>query len=803
MRLATDLRHALRTARRHPGSTAAIVLSLALGVGPNVVMFSAVDAVLLRPLPFRDPDRLVVVHGAGSRGAVEFFGRARAVESVASYSTGFAELGGGKAPEVIHLAEVSASFFPLLGVQPRLGRLFIADDQRPAAPRVALISSAFWWRSFGADASVLERPITVAGQPCAVVGILPPGFEFPDGVEVWVVANPGRRFAFSTVSDADQKTRMGRGGLLARLREGATLESARREIVALHRQRQEDARRTRPELGVTSVGVRDLHETMVGQARSSLILLLGGAGFVLLIALANAAHLMLERSEARRRELAIRVALGAGRGRIVRQLVVEGLFYGLLATALGFALAHLGLAVLRAGLDPLIPAGVALHMDHRALVFAVAASVATGLLAGLVPARHFIRSFANGTLRAEPLRQPVVADGHSRALLVISEVAVAVTLLAGAGLLLKSLALKTDETRAALGFRSEGVLTFEVALPQGLYSASQAVQVRERILDQLRSLPGVESAAATDSVPYGSQSSYWLDVEGKSREDPTAYGDMADVYVVTPEYLATMGIPILAGRALSDTDREASVVLASEDLARQFWPNQAIQHVLGQRIKLPDEDVSRTIVGIVGTVRTAEDGDPPFPQLYVPAGPSGGSATIFVVHTRGDPSAMATSARASVAAIDPMLPVWRIATMDARVARTFAPRRSRTALLSLFAGLAVLLSGLGTYAVMAYAVALRTREIGIRQAFGAGPRDVIGLVLGQGMRQACLGVGIGLALAAGLSRLLAGFLYQVRGFDIQVYAAAAACMAGVALGACLPPLRRALLIDPANALRHE
>ena len=488
---------------------------------------------------------------------------------------------------------------------------------------------------------------------------------------------------------------------------------------------------------------------------------------------------------------------------MLRQLLVENLVYGLLATAVSLALAHWGLAVLRASLDSLTPAGVDLGIDTRVLAFAVAASLATSLLAGIGPAWHLVGPRAERTSWVGRLRQGVIAHDRSRALLVVGEVTAAVVLLAGAGLLLKSLALKTGETRAALGFRTEGVVTFEVALPQVLYSGSQVVQLQERILDRLRSLPGVAFAATTDSLPYGSQGFLWFDVEGRSRDDPTAAGDMAGIYAITPDYLAAMGIPILAGRGLSVTDREASVALASEDLARRFWPDQPNPHVLGHRIQLPAESAPRTIVGVVGRVRTAEDDEPPSPQLYVPAGSTGGLATIFVVHTRGDPSAIVASARAAVAAIDPTLPLWRVATMDTRVARTFAPRRSRTVLLGLFAGLAVLLSAFGTYAVMAYSVALRAREIGIRQAIGAGPRDVIGLVLGQGLRQTGLGVLIGLVLAAGLSRIIAGFLYEVRGFDLQVYAAVAACMATVALGACLPPLHRALRVDPARALRDE
>ena len=514
MGLADDVGDAVRAATRHSAATAAIVLSLALGVGPNVVMFSAADAVLLRPLPFRDPDRLVVVHGVAGRNAVQLVGRAHSVEDVASYRAGFAEVSGGDAPAVTRIAEVTASFFPLLGVSPQLGRFLIQDDERPAAPRVAIISSGLWWRCYGGDPSVLERPISLAGQSHAVVGVAPPDFAFPDAAEVWVAASPGHTFAFSAAPDQETKTRMGAMGLLVRLRKDVTLENARTEVVALHRQQQEDARRTRPELAVgTPVYVRDLHETMVGQAKSSLILLLGGTGFVLLIALANAAHLLLERSEARRRDVAIRVALGAGPHRVLRQLLAENLLYGLLATALSLSLAHWGLALVGASLDSLTPAGIPLRIDGRTFAFAAAASIAVTLLAGIAPASRFVGPLADKSLRVEPLRGHLIVHDRLRGVLVVSELAAAVVLLAGAGLLLKGLALKTTQTRAALGFRTRGVLTFEVAPPVGAYSPSLAQQLRTRILDRLRSIPGVESAAATDALPYGLQRFLWFDVE--------------------------------------------------------------------------------------------------------------------------------------------------------------------------------------------------------------------------------------------------------------------------------------------------
>jgi putative ABC transport system permease protein len=785
-----------------------VVLSLALGVGLNTVIFSAADAVLLRPLPFKDPDRLVVISGATythDHDIVEWFRQAPALESVASYWVGIANLSGGEEPERIRVAEVSASFLPLLGVAPRLGRPFTSEDERAGAPRVALVASGLWWRAFGADISILGRSITLEGQPHTVVGVLPPGLDFPDGAEVWVARRPGPRLGVSAASWAGgEKGRLGGMGLLARLKTGAARQQALSQVVTLQRQQEEEARRHQPNLaGGTPVSLRGLREAMVGQSRPSLLLLLGGAAFVLLIACANAAHLLLERSEARRREIAIRAAMGAGRGRLVRQLLVESLLLCLMVAVGSLVLAGWGISALRPSLDAFVPAGVTLRLDGRVFSFALAASLVTGLLAGLAPAWHGSRTDVQEGLRHEPKRGVLVGRHRGRGTLVVCEVAAAVALLVGAGLMLKSLTLLQAHTKGSLGFRPEGVVTFEVSLPPAVYSPSSAALFRDRLLDRLRALPGVESAAATTLLPYGPQGYQWFDVEGAPPGDPKASGDLAGIYSVTPEYLAAMGIPLRAGRLLTDADADSPVALVSEDLARRFWPGK---DPLVHRIKLTGaEDANpRAVVGVVGRVRTATLDDAfPSPQVYVLAGAIGIAATTFVVHTRNDPSSVAGSIRAIVASIDKTIPPSGIGTMDARVARSFAPRRARSLLLGLFAGLATVLAALGIYAVMAYAVTLRTHEIGVRQALGAGPRDILNLVLGQGVRLTLLGLCLGALLSAGLSRLLVGFLFQVRALDPSVYAAVAASLGLVALAACWVPVRRAVRVDPATALRYE
>lgn len=804
--LGTDVRYALRLVRRNPGSTLVVVLGLALGVGLNAVIFSAADAVLLRPLPFKDPDRLVVIHGASwmrDHDIVEWFARAPALESVASYRVGGANLSGSEAPERIRVAEVSASLLPLLGIAPRLGRPFAWDDEKPGAPRVALVAGGLWWRSFGADASILGRSITVEGLPVTVVGVLPPGLDFPDGAEVWIVRNSGQRLPFSIDSPTGgEKGRMGTLGLLARLKAGVALPEALSQVVVLQRQQEEEARRRQPNLaGGTPVFLRGLHEAMVGQARPSLLLLIGGAAFVLLIACANATHLLLERSQARRREIAIRTAMGAGRGRVVRQLLVESVLVCFMAAAGSLALAQWGLAALRPSLEAFVPAGVTLRLDGRVFAFALAASLLAGLLAGLMPAWHSTHADVQDGLRDQPQRGSLIGHNRARGALVVGEVAAAVALLVGAGLMLKSLALLQVHTKGSLGFRPEGVVTFEVSLPPALYSPSTAAQFRDRLLDRLRSLPGVVSAAATTLLPYGAQAFQWFDVEGASRDNPSASGDLAGIYSVTPQYLAALGIPLRAGRVFTDADAGSPVALVSEDLVHRFWPGK---NPLGQRIHLAVEMNPRVVIGVVRRVRATESDDVvASPQVYVPAGASDVVATTFVVHTRNDPSSIAGSVRAVVASIDSAIPPSRIATMDARVAHSFAPRRARSILLGLFAGLAAVLASLGIYAVMAYAVTLRTREIGIRQALGAGRREILNLVLGQGVRLTLLGVSLGALLSAGLSRLLVGFLFQVRALDPSVYAGVAAFLGLVALAACYVPVRRALRVDPATALRYE
>ncbi len=804
--LGSDVRYALRLVRRNLGSTLAVVVSLAVGIGLNAVMFSAADAVLLRPLPFKDPDRLVVIHGAtytSDRDIVEWFRRAPALESVASYRVGVANLSGGGMPERIRVAEVSATLLPLLGVAPQLGRPFTSEDERAGAPRVALVASALWGRALGADISILGRSIRVEGELLTVVGVLPPGLDFPDGAEAWIVRNRGHRLLLSADSaEVGEKGQLGALGLLARLKMGVALPQALSQVLALQRQQEEEARRHRPNLaGRTPVSLHGLHEAMVGQARPSLVLLMGGAAFVLLISCANAAHLLLVRSEARRREIAIRAAMGAGRGRIVRQLFVESLLLCLIAAVGSVALAQWGVAALRPSLDAFVPAGGAVGIDGRVFVFALAASLVTGLLAGLAPAWHGARTDVQEALRDQPKGGLLVGRNWGRGTLVVGEIAAATALLVGAGLMLKSLALLQVHTKRSLGFRPEGVVTFEVSLPPALYSPPSAAQFRDRLLDRLRSLPGVESAAATTLLPYGSQASLWFDIEGASGEDPRGTGDLAGIYSVTPEYLATLRIPLRAGRVLADADAGSAVALVSEDLVRRFWPGN---DPLGRRIQLTGDTNSRAVVGVVGRVRAAEDDDvSPSPQVYVPAGAGGAAGMTFIVHTRNDPSSVTGSVRAVVASIDTTIPPSRIATMDARVDHSFAPRRARSVLLGLFAGLAAVLAGLGIYGVMAYAVTLRTREIGIRQALGAGPREIFKLVLGHGVRLTLLGVCLGALMSATLSRLLVGFLFQVRALDPPVYAAVAAFLGFVALAACYVPVRRALQVDPATALRCE
>lgn len=802
----TAMRQALRSCLRDPISTAAIGLSLALGVGPNAVVFTAGDAVFARPLPFREPDRLVVVHGINdspSASAVEYFSRAHSAEAIASYQAGLATVSGGSSAEFARVAQVSAKLFPLLGVDAQLGRLFVADDERASAPRVAVISTPMWWRSFGADPAMVGKPILLAGQHHVVVGIVPSGFDFPDGTEVWVPAGRTQRLEFAAgQGDEVHRNRMGRLGLILRLRRGAGVQDARSEVLSMKKERDAATKVQRPHYGGgTAVSVQLLHDAMVGKARPSLLLMFGGAALVLFIALANTTHLLLARTERNRRELAIRAALGAGRLRLLRELSLQALCYAVLASALSVALAYWGLALFRSWLEALTPAGVTLSIDSRVVGFATLIAVATAIVSTIAPAWRFVRPDLLRGTRPGSLHEGAVALQKTRRVILISETAAAVVLLVGAGVVAKGLSQKSREARATLGFPSQGLATFELFLPGALYSEASAAQLREQILGDLRLLPGIESAAASDSLPYGSPKFLWAGFDGMEEGADGTAGLLASVFTVTPDYLTTMGIVVRHGRLLAVTDSDAAVALVSEDLAQEAWGQTDL---LGRQIQIASETKARTIVGVVGKVRTGDDDSRvATPEIYVPAGSAGARVATFVMKTRVDPVAIASSVRAVVAALDARLPVVRMSTMDARIDNSFASGRTRSRLLSVFGGLAALLAAVGIYGVMAHWVAVRVRELGVRQAIGATPRDVFKLVIRECFYNASIGVVIGLGVAACMTRLIAGVLYDAKGLDLGVCIVVGGCVLLVALGSCAGPLMQAMRINVLDALREE
>lgn len=797
-----DVRRTIRRLSTRPGNTAALVLSVALGAGPNVAMFTAVDRILVRPLPFPDADRLIVVHGARGEDAAEFFGRAKTLQSLATFRLGYGELTGGPVSYVIRVAEVSPSFFPLLGVSPTVGRSFDRSDEQPNAPRSVIISDATWRRSFGGDVSVLHEFMVLGGRHHTIVGVVPHGFNFPEGVDVWVAACPRDRFGFSGVSGEPTVTRMGSVGLLGRLAPATSLEGAREEIRLLHRVRLEELRKRRPSVAVDQpIRVERLRDALVSGVRPSLTLLTGGALLILLIAASNATHLALARVRADTHELAVRSALGAGWWRLVRLYVLEGALYGAMAGGLSLLLAVLALAGLRSWLSTLVPPGIELRVDGRGLAFALCLAVSVSAFVALVSAW---RAIARGTSHDELTATTGTLTRHQRswAFLVVSQVAAAVLLLIGAGQLLASLASRIQETRRTLGFRSGNVLTFEVAIPQGLYSPAQGTQLRERLVERLRHVPGVESVASSDSLPFGLVRFFALEPKARSKPERSR-DEMTAVFTVTPGYLETLGIPMVAGRPLVRSDNPSAVALASVDLAARILPDEPYQHAIGQQIQLPDEATARTIIGITGAVRTSGLDGGANPQLYVPAAELRDSSAVFVVRVRTDPISLIPSVLSAVGEVSPNLPVWRLGTMDRRIADSYAMRRSGTVLLGLFALLALLLSAVGIYSVMAYSVSLRVREIGVRQALGAGPREIAALVLREGLGRAAIGLGFGVLAAAVLARLSRGLLYGAQGVGGGVYATVVGSMAVVACIACCAPLWRALRVNPAQVLRHE
>lgn len=802
--LIQDLRYALRTFSKAPGFTAIAVATLTLGIGANTAIFSVVHAVLLRRLPYPEPERLLVVREHQARigdmsvawpNFLDWRERARTLSAMAAYRLTQATVSGTREPELLQTGEVSAPFFSLLGAKPPLGRAFTDPDDRPGAPPTVVLSDELWRTRFGGDRAVIGTTLRLDAQPHTIVGVLPRGFAFfPQHVDLY-------RPMGLHGADRGWLSRGNHEGasVLARLSPGATVPQARAEMASIMRQLE----RQYPDSnsGQTATAVT-LSEDLFHDLQPTLWTLLSGVGVVLLIACANVAHLQLARSSARRKEFAIRAALGAGRGRVVRQLLTESVLISAIGGVLGLVLAAWTIGPLLRLAPAAIPRLAETRIDPGVLLFTVLVSVATGVLFGLAPALQASRSDPQAAL-TDGGRGSTSGPGRQRfrTALFVSEVALAFVLVIGAGLLIRSL-LRVNATPP--GFRPDGVLALDVGLPDAKYAkeADRHLFFR-RAVEGLRPLPGVQSASAVYCPPLSGRC--WGSVYILSDRPAPAQAELpsASFNVVEPGYFRTLEIPLLRGRPFTeaDTSTSAPVVIVNESFARRWWPTG---DPIGKRIKQgfpKDETPFREIVGVVADVR--QEG------LDVPI-----RTEVFLPWTQNAPSSMTLIARASIATgtlvrpameairrIDPDQSVSHVVPLTEYLAESTARRRFTTLLLGLFGILALLLASVGIYGVVSYGVAERRREIGIRTALGARPADVFALVIGGALRWAALGMAAGGVAALGLSQLLSRLLYGVGPSDPATFGSVALLLAAVVLAACVFPARNALRVDPNTVLR--
>jgi predicted permease len=806
-----DLRYGLRVLLKNPGFTAVAVIALALGIGANSAIFSVVNTVLLRPLPYKDPDRLVMVWEENAKAGyprdtpaaanyIDWRDQNQVFEGMAAIADQSFNLTGAGEPERIEGRRVSASLFPLLGVEPHLGRALLPEEDQPGGNRVVVLSHGLWQRRFGSDAKIIGQPLTLNGESYEVVGVMPPHFQFPTREdELWVP------IAFTPQQAANRGNHYLQ--VVARTKPGVTLEQAQAEMSTIAARLRQQYPEQNTDLGAT---VTPLHEHVVGDIRPALLVLLGAVGFVLLVACANVANLLLARAAARQKEIAVRIALGASRLRLVRQFLTESVLLAVLGGVVGLLLSVWGVSLLKTFIPENISQARAITIDARVLGFTVLVSLLTGLIFGLAPAVQASNFNLNETLKEGGRDSAAGSRGNRiRALLVVAEVAVSLVLLIGAGLLINSfLRLRSVDP----GFRADNLLTMSIVLPQQKYpDAARRAAFYTELVSRIEALPGVKSAAVTNWIPLVFQGdSIGFSIEG--RPDPApGQGRRPTVVtrVVHPHYFRTMGIQLLRGREFGEQDGAESpaVAVVSETMARRHWPGE---DPTGKRITpgpatSTDPDDWVTIIGVAQDVRQFELGADPKPQMYVPyaQGWSSFAPRHLVVSTAVEPLSLAATVRQTVWEIDKDQPVSDIRTMEEVLSESLARQRFSMLLLGIFAAVALALAAVGIYGVMSYSVAQRTHEIGIRMALGAQRGDVLKLAVGQGLKLVLIGVALGLAAAFVLTRVMASLLFGVSATDPATLVTISLVLIGVAVLASYIPARRATKVDPMVALRYE
>ena len=801
-----DVRYAFRAMLAARGFTAVVLLTLMLGIGANAAIFSVLNGVLLRPLPYEDPDRIFKLEHAEDYLSVsepefdDYRREAKTVESMAAFAGANGTLtGDGQDPETVQAARVSDGFFRILGVAPHLGRAFVPEEDKRDAPAVVVLSYGLWQRRFGSDSSIIGKDIVMNERPRTVVGVMPRRFAYPSpDIGVWV---PLRLNYDSLWTRNNHYLRV-----VGRLAPGVTLERAKTELTSLARRMTNDY----PDVyfpGKPLVPIIErVEDALLGKTRPYLFALLGAVGFVLLIACVNVANLLLARGQARRKEVAIRSALGASRTRIIRQALTESALHSILGGVLGLVLAWVGVRTLLRLAPEGIPRIEEIRVDGTVLAFTFALSVITGIVFGIAPALRSAQSDAAETLK-EGGRTAGQGRGLARArsVLVVTEIALAVVLLAGAGLMIRSLAKVQS---IDLGFNPERVLAVRVTVPPS-YDAERTTLFYRTLLERVRPMPSIRAAAAVGDLPVADDNSFFSILIDGAPMTTVANAPGAMPQQVTPQYFEAMRIPVLRGRAFTERDRADAplVAIVNETMARKMWPGK---DPLGGTIKMLNEESPwATVVGVVKDVRNLGFLEEIPPTMYFPLEQSNLSAYFaprtmnLVIRTDGDPTTLVPSLRNEVRALESAAPISRVQTMERVVATSVAGRRFTTQLLTGFAVIALLLAGIGTYGVISYGVTQRTFELGLRMALGAERRQVMGLVLGEGLRLAAVGLVLGIAGSLAVSRIMRSMLVEVTGSDPITLTAVMLTLCAVAVVASLLPARRAMRVEPMGVLRGE
>lgn len=804
-----DIRFGIRMLAKHPAFSAVAVLTLALGIGANTAIFSVIDAALLRPLPYSNANRIVVLYQTDEEKQsdspspadfLEFQRQASSFTYLGAYRGMPANLSGVGQPERVEAAVVTSNFFSALGVEALHGRTILPSLDPPGGTNVTVLGYGLWQRKFGGDPEIIGRAIEIDGVPRVVVGVVSPKFSYPAGTDLWV-SSPFAVVPHPLRPTEDPSSRHGTHYFesFGLLKPGVTLTQASAEVDTIAKRLQQQFGDDEEGTGATLIPLR---QVLVGETRPALLILLGAVTMVLLIACVNVANIVLARGASRQREMALRITLGAGRFDVLRHLLVESLLLALAGGGLGILLAYGGLGPLRSMVPADMVGGAPIALDYRVLLFTLFASLVSGVLFGLIPGLRLLSVDLNGSLQEGGRGN--AGGGRARRMrstLVVAEIAMAAVLLIAAGLLLRSF---SRLVKVAEGFNPDHVLSLQMALPNARYpKPGDRVAFMKKTLERINGLPGITSASAISRLPLNpGNSSRSVEVEGRTA--PPAGEAAPDYLVATPDYFQTLAVPLLSGRVLSDRDdaTAAPVAILSQATARYFWPGQ---DPIGKHFRGPcgDEKTWCQVVGVVGDIKQHHLEQASRMAVYVPFSQDPWNFFSVVVRTQVEPASAASAVQAAIRSIDPDEPIYNVRSMRDVEADSLSPQRLQIALIGLFAALALILACMGIYGVMSYSVSRRIPEIGVRMAIGAQTGNVLGMVLGEGLRLAILGAGIGLAGSFFAARLLSGMLFGITAGDPVTFAGVAMLLVVVALVACYIPARRATRVDPLVALRYE